>query len=122
MLRSSGGDAVVPATQATEPGTNRNRRIVLTTFGSLGDLHPYIALALGLQARGHEAVIATSAYYRRKVEALGVGFRAVRPDAPDFDANPDLMRRIMDLRKGTECVVHELIMPVLQQSYEDTLA
>ena len=26
------------------------RRIVLTTFGSLGDLHPYIAVALGLKA------------------------------------------------------------------------
>lgn len=112
-----------PATQGTEPGTSRNRRrIVLTTFGSLGDLHPYIALALGLQARGHEAVIATSGYYRQKIESLGVGFRAVRPDAPDFDANPELMRRIMDLRKGTECVVHELIMPVLRESYEDTLA
>ena len=28
----------------------------------------------------------------------------------------------MDLRKGMECVVHELMMPVLRQSYEDTLA
>ena len=32
------------------------RRIVLTTFGSLGDLYPYITIAQGLQARGHEAV------------------------------------------------------------------
>ncbi len=88
----------------------------------MGDLHPYIALALGLQARGHEAVLATSGYYRQKIEALGVGFRAVRPDIPDFDANPDLLRRIMDLRKGMKCVVHELIMPVLRESYEDTLA
>jgi rhamnosyltransferase subunit B len=71
-----------PATPA-EPGASfRKRRIVLTTFGSLGDLHPYIAVALGLKARGHEAVIATSGYYRQKVEALGIGFRAVRPDHP----------------------------------------
>ena len=28
----------------------------------------------------------------------------------------------MDLRKGTECVVRELVMPVLRESYEDTLA
>jgi len=40
------------------------KRVVLTTFSSLGDLHPYIAVALGLQGRGHEAVIATSGYYR----------------------------------------------------------
>src|SRR5258708_17701890 len=85
------------------------RRIVLRTFGSLGDLHPYIALALGLQARGHEAVIATSGYYRQKIEALGIGFRAVRPDhAPETD--PDLMRRIMDRRTGSEFVIRELMM------------
>ena len=114
---------MVPATQATELGTSRNRRrIVLATFGSLGDLHPYIALALGLQARGHEAVIATSGYYRQKIEALGIGFRAVRPDLPDLDANPDLVRRIMDPRQGGECVIRELVLPALRESYEDILA
>ena len=41
-------NTVIPA----EPGVSlEKRRIVLTTFGSLGDLHHYIALALGLQAR-----------------------------------------------------------------------
>ena len=45
---------------AVSPVNNRRRRIVLTTFGSLGDLHPYIAVALGLQERGHEAIIASS--------------------------------------------------------------
>jgi rhamnosyltransferase subunit B len=98
------------------------KRIVLTTFGSLGDLHPYIALALELQDRGHEAVIATSAFYRPKIEALGIGFQAVRPDKPDLDADPELVRRIMDQRQGTDCVIRELIMPVLRESYEDTLA
>jgi len=102
--------------------SGRKARIVLTTFGSLGDLHPYIAIALGLNARGHEAVLATSGFYRGKVEALGIGFQAVRPDKPDLDANPGLMRRIMDRRQGTECVIRELIMPALRVSYEDTLA
>src|SRR5262245_58715826 len=99
-----------------------SKRIVLTTFGSLGDLHPYIAIALGLQARGHEAVIAASQNYQQKIEALGIVFRAVRPDHAKVDADPALMRRIMDLRKGPECVVRELVMPVLRESYEDTLA
>ena len=114
---------MVPATQAIEPGASPGRRrIVLTTFGSLGDLHPYLALALGLQARGYEAVIATSGYYRQKIEALGVGFRAVRPDLPDPNADPDLIRRIMDPRKGGECVLRELVIPDLLKSYEDALA
>lgn len=98
------------------------KRVVLTTFGSLGDLHPYIAVALGLQARGHDAVIATSGFYRQKIQALGIGFRAVRPDHPDLEADPDLVRRLMDIRKGTECVICEMLMPVLRESYEDTFA
>jgi UDP:flavonoid glycosyltransferase YjiC (YdhE family) len=102
------------------PEPRFRRRIVLTTFGSLGDLHPYVALALGLQARGHEAVIATSARYREKVEALGIGFRAVRPDHPDLDA--DVTQRLMDRRRGSECLIREFAMPALRESYEDTLA
>lgn len=34
-------------------------RIVLTTMGSLGDLHPPIAVGLGLRDRGHDALFAT---------------------------------------------------------------
>jgi UDP:flavonoid glycosyltransferase YjiC (YdhE family) len=79
--------AVNPIEQATGA---RRQRIVLTTFGSLGDIHPYIAVSLGLQARGHEAVIATSSYYREKIEALGIGFRPLRPDHPDADQDTGL--------------------------------
>jgi UDP:flavonoid glycosyltransferase YjiC (YdhE family) len=98
------------------------RRIVYTTFGSLGDLHPYIAVALGLQGRGHEAVIATYGSYRQKIEALGIDFRAVRPDVPDPETDPDLMRRCMDRRTGSEFVIRQLMMSSLRESYEDTLA
>ena len=86
------------------------KRIVLTTVGSLGELHPYIAIALGLKGRGHEAVVATGECYRRKVEGLGLGFRAVRPDCT-FASDPEVMRRIMDLRLGTMCVFRDVIMP-----------
>ena len=49
-------------------------RIVLTTFGSLGDLNPFIALAHGLQTRGFRPVIATSAYHRDAVRGAGLPF------------------------------------------------
>ena len=32
--------------------------IVLATSGSLGDLHPYLAVGLGLKKRGHQVTIA----------------------------------------------------------------
>ncbi len=112
-----------PTTAVNEtPVRYTGRRIVITTFGSLGDLHPCVALALELKARGHTVVIATSEFYRQKIETLGIGFRSVRPDLPDGNANPELMRRIMDVHDGPECVIREIVLPALQGSYEDTLA
>jgi UDP:flavonoid glycosyltransferase YjiC (YdhE family) len=115
-------NSVVLSVSSNHPKTQRKRRIVLTTLGSLGDLHPFVAIALGLQARGHEAVIATSGSYRQKVEALGIGFHAVRPDLPSPEEAPAMMRRIMDQRRGGEVVIRELVLPVVRESYEDLRA
>ena len=48
------------------------KRIILNTFGSFGDIHPYMALALELQARGHEPVMATMEFYREKITGAGL--------------------------------------------------
>lgn len=98
------------------------KRFVLATFGSLGDLHPYVAVALELKARRHEAVIATSVRYREKIEALGIEFTEVRPDLSHVVDDPVLMRRVMDERTGTEVVVRELTMPHLRETYDDLAA
>jgi rhamnosyltransferase subunit B len=86
-------------------------RVVLATFGSLGDLHPAIALALELRRRGHRAEIATSEFYRGKISALGLPFHAVPPDgAPSDEA---VVRRLMDGHRGPERLLRELIFPVV---------
>jgi UDP:flavonoid glycosyltransferase YjiC (YdhE family) len=87
----------------------------------LGDLHPYVAIALGLKARGHEVIVATGECYRKKIEAMGIGFRPVRPDS-DWVTNPDVMRRIMHPRWGLARVIREVLLPVLRETYEDLLA
>ncbi len=100
----------------------KKSRIVLSTFGSLGDVHPSIAMAHGLKARGHEPVIATSEIYRKKIEGEGIAFHPVRPDAPDPARKNDLLKRVMDQRKGGEVVLREVILPVVKESYEDLAA
>ena len=60
-------------------------RIIVTTWGSLGDLHPMIALCLGLRDRGHDIVLATTETYRNKIKALGLQFHAIRPNLPEED-------------------------------------
>jgi len=93
-------------------------RILITTFGSLGDLNPYLALAHGLAEGGHEPVLATHAYYREIVEAEGFELRPVRPDAEP--ENRELFARAMRPRRGSEVVVREIVLPYLRESYEDT--
>ncbi|MGO9470633.1 MAG: glycosyltransferase [Isosphaeraceae bacterium] len=107
--------------RAESPTGFRRKRIVLTAIGSLGDLHPLVAIALGLKARGHEAIVATGACYRRKIEEIGLGFHAIRPDC-DFVYDPGRMGRFMHFRWGTIRILRELILPAVRASYEDTLA
>ncbi len=108
-----------PGEKSPLADTRTEHRIVLATYGSFGDLHPYLALAQVLQQRGHQPVVATTNYYRAKVEALGIPFHPVRPDAPDLDGDPGLARRVMDPRRGIKVILHELLLPFVRQSYED---
>ncbi|HVY93679.1 MAG TPA: glycosyltransferase [Bryobacteraceae bacterium] len=91
----------------------------LTTFGSLGDLHPYIAVGIGLRDRGHRVTIATSEIYRAKVEGEGLGFHRVRPDLGEFRDDPEFMEKVFHPRKGTEYVFRKMMMPWIEHSYQD---
>ncbi len=95
------------------------KHIVLATLGSLGDLHPTQALALGLQSRGHRVTIATQQMYRAKVEAEGARFHAIRPNLTPDDR--EAMKLIMDARKGPEFLLKEMIFPRVRASYEDLM-
>jgi rhamnosyltransferase subunit B len=95
-------------------------RIVIATFGSLGDLHPALALAHELRRRGHEPVIATSEPYRAKVSAQNLSFAAIRPNL-SLD-NPELVRRVMDGQRGSEYLMRELVYPGVRDMHTDLLA
>jgi rhamnosyltransferase subunit B len=97
-----------------------SRHVVFVTFGTLGDLHPTIALARGMRERGHRATVVTSAFYRERVEAAGLGFRPSRPDIDENDR--ETVRRAMDLRHGTEFVLREVFLGRLRESYADLRA
>ena len=56
-----------------------------------------LRLHCSLDGRGiHRPVIASSAAYREKIEALGIGFAPMRPDHPDWRTDPSLMKRVMN--------------------------
>jgi UDP:flavonoid glycosyltransferase YjiC (YdhE family) len=76
-------------------------KIVLSTFGSLGDLHPMMALGIELRRRGHEIAFNTLEVYREKIGALSFEFHPMRPDL-DPERDRQLAREIMDAKTGTE--------------------
>src|SRR5215203_5811482 len=97
-------------------------RIILNTFGSFGDIHPYMAIAMELQRRGHVPVVATMQIYREKIEGAGLEFVAVRPDIPQpKEQDAELIDKIMEPRTGPRFLMEELIFPAVRDSYADLL-
>lgn len=95
-------------------------RIVLSTFGSVGDLHPFVAIGKGLQARGHEVVIAAPPVHGPRVERHGLAFMPVRPDTAFID-DGDQLRRFMHAA-GIVSFVRDVYFQALPEAYADTLA
>lgn len=99
------------------------KRVVISTFGSLGDVFPYIAVAKEMIDRGVHVSIATTrdhhdALARHGVQAIEVGKHL----KPEFEANPELIRKVMDQSTGSQYVLQELVMKPLRENYEQLLA
>ena len=100
------------------------KRIVFTTWGSFGDIHPFMALALEMKRRGHDCTIVTSEIYREKIEAEGIGFHPVRPDlpGPESEEAATMIRRLLDSPDGPGILFREVLNPHFRETYADTLA
>jgi len=94
-------------------------RIVLNTFGSLGDLHPYLAIAIELRNRGHDPVIATCEVYRQKVLAERIAFAPVRPDVGLKMNDAKFIEKLWHPRRGGEFLLRDYLVPHIEQTYED---
>lgn len=101
---------------------SKKKRIILNTFGSFGDIHPYMALAMELQRRGHVPVVATMEIYREKVRGAGIEFAPVRPDFPQpKEQDPELIEKIMEPKTGPRFLTEEVVFPAVRDSYEDLM-
>lgn len=93
-------------------------KILLTTFGSYGDLHPYLAMARALVRHGHRVVLASHSHYREFVERVGAEFVAVKPGFEDLGPEEEWAPKVNDARGGTEFIIRHTLMPYLEESYE----
>ena len=90
----------------------------MTTFGSYGDLHPFLAMARVLKSHGDEITIATHAEYQDYVERVGARFVPIRPGLDDLGPQGEWAAKANHSIWGTEFIVRTLILPYLKESYD----
>ena len=90
-------------------------RILLTSWGSFGDVYPYVGLAFALKDCGHHPVLATAEFYRPLIESLGFEFHAMGPMIDPSDHAT--VHRVLDPVRGADVLVKELLLPSLEADY-----
>jgi len=99
------------------------KKIVLSTLGSHGDIHPFIALGKALKMRGYAPVLATTDLYRDVAEREGLAFSAVRPS--QHEVLQGLGLTIEELARKTladDTYLIRVIQTSLAASYADLLS
>jgi UDP:flavonoid glycosyltransferase YjiC (YdhE family) len=92
-------------------------RILLASFGSLGDLHPYIAVGSALAARGHEVALATCPDYEDAVTRTGLEFVPVPPRLDAVGDRERFARLAFHPRLGTWHLLDTLVYPYLDAAH-----
>lgn len=67
-------------------------KIGIYTYGTRGDVQPYVALALGLMERGHHVTLAAPSDFKGFVEGFGVSFFSLYGNAEQIMNSPEGQR------------------------------
>jgi rhamnosyltransferase subunit B len=98
-------------------------KVVVATVGSLGDLHPFIALSQAMRDRGLNVVLACAAEYRSKVAAAGIAFHPMRPgfDEMQRDLGLDRAQLTRSVIEHSRFLFDRLVLPYVRHAYEDMM-
>ena len=88
--------------------------VLLPTLGSAGDVNPFVALGVALQARGHRATVITNPIFQTQIESQGLRFLSVGTEqaARSVIADPDLWH----VRKSFG-IVSKILIPSLEEMF-----
>lgn len=73
-------------------------RVCILTLGSRGDVQPYAALGVALQARGHQVTVATHANFEGFLTGLGLGFAKLPADPRAIVQDPSVSQAVAEGR------------------------
>lgn len=93
-------------------------RVVLATIGSLGDLHPFIAIGKALANQGHNAILAVPEDGVAKARAAGLDAVPILPSYASVCGRLGMTEEAAAARvlADTNFVIDEILMPALQAS------
>ena len=102
----------------------RGRRVIMATGGSLGDLHPFLAVGKRLQRLGLDVDVATSADYRLKVEAEGLGFREVGTSVAKLEAALGMDRKAITtaVMRSNRFLFERIVLPSVEEATRAMIA
>jgi sterol 3beta-glucosyltransferase len=86
--------------------------ILISTFGTQGDIQPFIALGIGLRASGHTVTVCTSADYHGLVEQHGLHYAYMD------NTLLELSRALLESRGNTRTVMRQMA-PAMQRTIDD---
>lgn len=112
--------ADTPSSSLTSIGVS-GKRIILATYGSPGDVQPFLAIGQELRSRGHTPVIATSELYRPMVTRAGLDFYPVRPKRTIQQKDPDFLNRLKSMTQTPAALFRDMFMPDLRGSTADLI-
>lgn len=95
-------------------------KILINTFGTRGDIQPFIALAQKLQHAGHRPVICTAEGFRPFIEENGIAYAHLDNRLYELIHAPDSKELIEG--KGNAFALYQQITPLMQQMMLDEWA
>jgi rhamnosyltransferase subunit B len=91
-------------------------------LGSLGDLHPYIAVGKALLARGQHVRLATSIDYRARVEMAGLEFAPLAPSIDELGDPEQVAQQFFDRWSGPGRLFDAMVTGPLRRACADLRA
>ncbi len=95
-------------------------RVLITAVGSTGDVHPFLALARGLLAVGHDVKVCSNDIYEEKFTSADIAFAAVGPPI-DMDEMRAVRTRLQELHPlgQLDFLVREVFLKDGRRFFED---
>jgi rhamnosyltransferase subunit B len=91
------------------------RHVVLSTIGSAGDVHPFVAIGRELRRRGHRVTLVTNAYFEPLAAQAGLDF--VPLGAADDYLNAIEDPELWDSRNGFRVLARRVLVPAIRPLY-----